>query len=98
MDFSLNIVTKGKSLDEMKRKSNGTASLKGEHLLLYGVALDSLLAKIEEGQSLSLVDAGAFFLAGPLGTVLTKGYDFASIYIETRGGQETIEKLVSKWR
>jgi len=66
--------------------------------VLYGVALDSLLAKIEEGQSFSLVDAGAFFLAGPLGTVLTKGYDFASIYIETRGGQETIEKLVSKWR
>jgi AsmA protein len=82
----------------MKRKSNGVASLKGEHLLLYGVDLDSLLAKIEEGQSFSLVDVSFFFLAGPLGTVLTKGYDFAGIYIETTGGQGIIEKLVSEWK
>ncbi len=98
MDFSLNIVTKGKSLEEMKRRMNGEASLKGENLLLYGLDLDSLLSKVEESQSFSLVDAGAFFLAGPLGTVLTKGYDFASVYKETRGGQGIVKKLVSEWR
>ena len=98
MDFSLNIVTNGKNLEEMKRRMNGEASLKGENLLLYGIDLDSLLSKIQESQNFSLVDVGAFFLAGPLGTVLTKGYDFAGVYKETRGGQGIIKKLVSEWR
>jgi len=98
MDFSLNIVTKGKSLEEMKRRMNGDASLRGENLLLYGMDLDSLLSNIAESQSFSLVDVGAFFLAGPLGTALTKGYDFAGVYKETRGGQGIIKKLVSEWR
>jgi AsmA protein len=98
MDFSLNIVTKGKSLEEMKKRMNGEASLKGENLLLYSFDLDSLLSKIEQSQSFSLVDVGAFFLAGPLGTVLTKGYDFAGVYQETRGGQGIVKKLVSEWR
>ena len=98
MDFSLNIVTKGKSLEEMKKRMNGEASLRGENLLLYGMDLDSLLSNIEESQNFSLVDVGAFFLAGPLGTVLTKGYDFAGVYQETRGGQGIVKKLVSEWR
>lgn len=98
MDFSLNIVTNGKNLEEMKRRMNGEASLKGENLLLYGIDLDSLLSNIQESQNFSLVDVGAFFLAGPLGTVLTKGYDFAGVYKETRGGQGIIKKLVSEWR
>jgi AsmA protein len=98
MDFSLNIVTKGKSFEEMKKRMNGEASLRGENLLLYGMDLDSLLSNIEESQNFSLVDVGAFFLAGPLGTVLTKGYDFAGVYQETRGGQGMIKNLVSEWR
>jgi AsmA protein len=98
MDFSLNIVTNGKNLEEMKRRMNGEASLKGENLLLHGIDLDSLLSNIQESQNFSLVDVGAFFLAGPLGTVLTKGYDFAGVYKETRGGQGIIKKLVSEWR
>jgi uncharacterized protein involved in outer membrane biogenesis len=98
MDFSLNIATNGKNLEEMKRRMNGEASLKGENLLLYGVDLDGLLSKIQESQNFSLVDVGAFFLAGPLGTVLTKGYDFAGVYKETRGGEGNIKKLVSEWR
>jgi hypothetical protein len=98
MDFSLNIATNGKNLEEMKRRMNGEASLKGENLLLYGIDLDSLLSKIQESQNFSLVDVGAFFLAGPLGTALTKGYDFVGVYKETRGGQGIIKKLVSAWR
>src|SRR3990172_1734722 len=98
MDFSLNIMTKRKSLEEMKKSMNGEASLRGENLLLYGMDLDSLLSNIEESQNFSLVDVGAFFLAGPLGTVLTKGYDFAGVYQETRGGQGIVKKLVSEWR
>lgn len=62
------------------------------------IDLDSLLSKIQESQNFPLVDVGAFFLAGPLGTALTKGYDFMGVYKETRGGQGIIKKLVSEWR
>lgn len=98
MDFSLNFTTRGKSLDELKRRINGETSLRGENLLLYSFDLDSLVSKIEESRSFSLVDAGAFLLAGPFGTALTKGYDFAGVYKETRGGEGTVRRLVSEWK
>jgi AsmA protein len=47
MDFSLKIVTNGKNLEEMKRRMNGEASLKGGNLLLYGMDLDSILSNIK---------------------------------------------------
>lgn len=97
-NFSLKITTEGKSLEEMKRRMKGEASLRGENLLLYSMDLDHLLSKFEESQQISLVDLGAFFLAGPLGTAVTKGYDFASVYGAQSGGEGTIKKLVSKWR
>jgi len=98
MDFSLDIITKGSSTEEMIKRMNGKASLRGNNLLLHGLDLDSLLSKMEESQNFSLVDVGAFFLAGPLGSVLTKGYSFAGVYRETMGGRGTIRKFVSVWR
>jgi AsmA protein len=97
-EVSLNLSSRGKSLDEIKRKLNGEVSLRGEDLLLYSVDIDSLLSKIEESQNFSLVDVGAFFFAGPLGTALTKGYDFAGVYRESGGGKGSIKKLVSDWK
>jgi AsmA protein len=40
---------------------------------------------------------GAFFFAGPLGVVVTKGYDFASIFRGSEGRSE-IPMLVSDWK
>jgi uncharacterized protein involved in outer membrane biogenesis len=96
--ISLSLSAQGKSLAEMKRKMKGDVSLKGEDLQLYSYDLDSLLSKIEESQNFSLIDAGAFLFAGPLGTVLTKGYNFAGVYKESRGGKGSIKKLVSAWK
>jgi AsmA protein len=44
------------------------------------------------------VDVGAFLLAGPFGPVLTKSYNFASLYEESQGGKGSIRKLVSVWK
>jgi hypothetical protein len=53
MDFSLNFTTRGKSLDELKRRINGETSLRGENLLLYSFDPDSLLLKIEGNSSIN---------------------------------------------
>jgi AsmA protein len=40
---------------------------------------------------------GALFFAGPLGLVVSKGYNFASIFQE-KGGRSEIRRLVSDWQ
>jgi len=98
MNFSLDIETGGKDSDEMKRRMRGEASLRGDNLLLYGIDLDSLLSTLQESQKFSLVDAGAFLLAGPFGAALTKGYDFAGLYKAMGRRQGIIKRLVSDWK
>ncbi|HMK50365.1 MAG TPA: AsmA family protein [Thermodesulfovibrionales bacterium] len=97
VDFSIDVVTKGKDFAQMIKGMSGWASLTGDNLALYGLDLDRLLSKVEASQNFSLVDVGAYFLAGPLGALLTKGYDFAGAYREA-GGQGMVTKMVSKWK
>jgi AsmA protein len=96
-DLSLTLSAKGKNLNEMKGAFQGEVSVQGANLILYKLDLDALLSEYEKSQSFNLVDVGAFLFAGPLGTTLTKGYDFAGVYKESLGGKGTIERLVSRW-
>ncbi len=98
VNFSANLTATGKSADEVKRSLNGDLSLNGENLMLNGIDIDALIPKYERSQNFNLVDVGAFFLAGPFGPVLTKSYNFASLYEESRGGKGIIRKLVSLWK
>jgi hypothetical protein len=54
--------------------------------------------KYERSQNFNLVDLGAFLLAGPFGPVLTKSYNFTSLYQESQGGKGIIRKLISVWK
>ncbi len=98
VSISADLTAMGKSTDEARRSLNGDLSLSGENLMLYNIDIDALIMKYERSQSLNLVDVGAFFLVGPLGPVLTKSYNFASLYEESQGGKGTIRKLVSVWK
>ncbi len=97
MDFSANLLMQGKTVKEMTQTANGDASLRGENLTLNGSDLDLEFSRYESSQNFSLVDAGAVFLAGPVGVVVTKGYDFASIF-KGSGGASAIRTLVSEWK
>jgi len=55
------------------------------------------IMKNEESQNFNLVDLAAFLLAGPIGPVLTKSYNFARLYEESQGGKGVVRKLVSVW-
>lgn len=97
MDFSANLSMQGKTANELKQTANGEISLGGENLILTGRDLDREFAQFESSQDFNLVDVGAFFFAGPLGLVVTKGYNFASIF-QGSGGSSRIRKLVSEWK
>jgi uncharacterized protein involved in outer membrane biogenesis len=97
MDFSANLTLRGESAEAMTRSADGEVSLRGAHLVLDGRDLDRDLSRYESSQSFNLVDAGAFFFAGPLGLAVTKGYNFASIF-QGSGGHSTIRTLVSRWQ
>jgi AsmA protein len=97
MDFSSSLSMRGKTANEMKRNANGEFSLRGENLTLDGVDLDRTFSRYEASQSFNLVDVGAFFFAGPFGPLITKGYNFGSLFVGS-GGSSRIRVLVSDWK
>lgn len=98
LNLNTHLEMKGKNSNEMKRTAKGELSLRGHSLIHESIDLDRVLEMYEKTQHVSLVDMGAFFIAGPLGTLLTKGYDFGSLYEASLGGKSTIPKLVSDWK
>jgi AsmA protein len=99
MDYSLKLTMEGNTSRDMKKSMKGNISLRGKDLVLNNLDLDRLLAQYEKSQTFNLVDVGAFFLAGPIGTTLTKGYDFKGVYQKTKTGEKgMISRLVSDWK
>lgn len=96
MDFTTELQVRGSNSRGMTRTATGTASLEGENLEVAVGNLDEKLSRYASSQSFNLIDLGAFFIAGPLGTAVTKGYDFANLF-QDPGGTTRIVKLVSRW-
>ncbi len=98
IDVSADLTAMGRRADEMKRSLGGNLALNGEHLVLNDIDIDAVILQYERSQNFNLMDLGAFFLAGPFGPLLTKGYDFAGIYDAAQGGKGEVRKLVSVWK
>jgi hypothetical protein len=97
MDLSATLSMRGKTANEMKRTADGEISLRGEDLTITGVDLDRVFSRYEASQSFNLVDVGAFFIAGPFAPLITKGYNFASLF-RGSSGSTRIRTLVSEWK
>jgi len=97
MDFSAMLTTRGTTLAELKQAMAGRISLRGKGLTFYGSDLDRSFERFEASQTFSLVDVGAVFFAGPVGLLVTKGYDFAKLS-QGDGGTSEISALVSDWK
>jgi uncharacterized protein involved in outer membrane biogenesis len=97
-DLTAELTAKGRSPVEVKRSLAGLASLDGENIAVEGIDIDDLIMSLLRSRRFSLVDVGAFFLAGPLGPALTRGYRFADLFQESQGGKGVIAKLVSVWK
>lgn len=96
LDLTLNLALQGNSAAALTQSANGNIFLHGADLTLTGVDLDEKFEKFGHSQHFDLVDAGAFFLAGPLGLLATKGYDFTSLLVQS-GGRTDIPSLISDW-
>lgn len=97
LDLTLDLTLRGSNAAELTRTMQGEVSLRGENLAVPIGDLDEKLKRYESSQNFNLVDLGAFFVAGPLGTAVTKGYDFAGVFRETEGNT-VIRRLLSQWR
>jgi uncharacterized protein involved in outer membrane biogenesis len=97
MDLSATLSMRGRTANEMKRTADGEVSLRGDDLMVTGVDLDRTFSRYEASQSFNLVDVGAFFIAGPFAPLITKGYNFASLF-RGSGGSSRIRMLVSHWK
>jgi AsmA protein len=97
MDFSVTLSMQGDTVKKMRQTAQGQMSLRGKDLTVSGTDLDQAFSRFESSQNFNLVDVGAFFFAGPLGLVVTKGYNFASNFQGT-GGSSDIRTLVSEWK
>jgi AsmA protein len=97
VDFSADLFSQGNSGKAMRQSLRGEISLRGRNLTLSGGDLDKEFAQFESSQRFSLVDVGAFFFVGPLGLVVTKGLNFATLLQEPSGSSE-IKVLVSDWK
>jgi AsmA protein len=84
---------------------DGTFSLRGDNLVMFMMDLDKVLSSYETSQQFDLVDLGAFFVAGPLGTAaLTlstaslKGYRYWDVYHLAQEGSGAITQFISHWK
>jgi uncharacterized protein involved in outer membrane biogenesis len=97
MDLSATLTMRGTTADEMKRTADGEVFLRGRDLTITGVDLDRVFSRYEASQNFNLIDVGAFFIAGPFAPMVTKGYNFASLF-RGSGGNSRIRALVSDWK
>jgi AsmA protein len=96
-DLSVTLTAHGNSAARRKRTLSGDVSLRGDNLELHGLDLDRFLTRYEKSRDIGLADAGAFLVAGPLGTAFLKGYRIAGVYQATREEKGTVRRLVSDW-
>lgn len=97
-DLEANLTIREKGGRSLMSGMDGTLSLRGDNLVIYTMDIDKVLSSLEASQKFNLVDLGAFFIAGPLGSVVTKGYHYGDVYNQTRGGQGAITRFVSHWK
>jgi AsmA protein len=97
LDFTATLTARGTTEDALTRSADGTVSVRGSDLTVNGIDLDQNLANYQSTQEFSLLDAGALILAGPVGLVVTKGYDYTGLIRES-GGTTRIRTMISDWR
>ncbi|MBK9098870.1 MAG: hypothetical protein IPM14_12260 [bacterium] len=97
LNLSLNLTSSGEEWENIVDNIQGTISLSGENLSLNGLDADEIIDKFKRSQNFNLIDLGAVLLAGPVGLAVTKGTDFARVFVFNSGKTTKIVKMVSNW-
>jgi AsmA protein len=97
MDLFIDLTAIGNDKDALNSSLTGRVALDGHELTLHGIDIDDLLAKFKRSQRFNLVDLGAYMMAGPVGAVATKGFDFASLLKLDPSAKSAIPRFTSQW-
>lgn len=87
----------GTDSKSMLANLNGVFNLYGERLVLHRINLDKTINNFNKSQRFNLVDLGAYFFIGPMGTIATKGYSFAKLSSLSTTDSSQIMYLISDW-
>jgi uncharacterized protein involved in outer membrane biogenesis len=96
LTFTAKLNFSGRKPAEMVASLAGQSELSGTGLVMHGWDLDDQLAHYESTQRFHLVDVAAFFVAGPVGLAITRGYGFATLF-RANDEQTNIQELFAKW-
>jgi osmotically-inducible protein OsmY len=89
----------GADIDELLKDINGNFSIKGQNLTLKGIDVDKALDEFDKMRGYGFKDFAALVMIGPLGVVVSHGYDQLETLekIMTSTGDSMIQVLVSDW-
>ena len=89
----------GAFIDEMLRNVTGNFSIKGRNLALKGIDFDKALDEFKEIRGYGFNDFAILVMLGPLGVVVSHGYDHLDALekIMAATGDSAIQVLVSDW-
>ena len=97
MNLDFWAASKGENVEQLIANLNGKILANAQDLIFYGVDLDFILDKVQRLQTFNLVDISAYFIAGPLAPLATKGYDAASVITTSLGDKTNVSHFVSNW-
>ena len=95
--LTMDVRAEGRNKEELTQTLSGDVSLSGRGLKTHDLDLDKLIKKFDRTRGFNLIDLAAFFLAGPLGPIATKGIDFGRVYQQLGTGEGTLDRLVATW-
>ncbi len=94
IELSLDLKMEGEALTGLA----GDIYVSGKDLTVYNIDIDEVLERFKRTQSFNLIDVGAFLLAGPAGTLVTKASDYAILLNVDKTKQSQIHHFVSSWQ
>jgi AsmA protein len=95
--LKMDVRAAGRNKDELTQTLSGEVSLSGSGLKTYDLDVDKLIKKFDQTRGFNLLDFAAFFVAGPLGPIATKGYAFGRVYQQLGTGEGTLDRLLTTW-
>lgn len=83
INANANLTIKGLDTPTIIKNLNGPFTLSGSNIEIYSIDIDGLAKNFEKSNQISLLDVGAFVLAGPLGIAATKGSNVGMLGLNT---------------
>lgn len=96
VDTTLDLKFSGSDAGAIKKSLLGQVAVVGKGVGVIGYDLDKVLGQYDKSQNLDAVDIAAFVVAGPVGTLLTKGGDVGGALVGMQGGKTLLKDLVLK--